>query len=145
MDEKDKKKIAFKIIGGLYKYNVMPFGLKGVSATFQKLMVKVLGPFLWDFVIVYLDDILIFSKSYEKYLVHLEKVFQAIRNAGLKLKIEKCEFATQELKYLGFKINKDGIASDPDKVKVIVAQPASTNQTQIRAFQGMIKFFKNHI
>ena len=123
----------------------MPFGLKEAPATFQRLMVKVLRLFLWDFIIVYLDDILIFSKSYKEHLVHLEKVFQAIRNAGLKLKVEKCEFAIQELKYLGFKINKDEITPDPDKVKVIVAQLASTNQTQIRAFQEMIKFFRNHI
>jgi len=127
MNEEDKKKIAFKIMGGLYEYNVMPFRLKGVSTTFQKLMVKVLELFLWNFIIVYLNDILIFSKSYEEHLVYLEKVFQTLRDVRLKLKVEKCEFVTKELKYRGFKINKNEIASDPDKVKAIVAQSVLTN------------------
>ncbi len=70
----------------------MPFGLKGVLATFQRLMIKVLGPYLYNFVMVYLDDIIIFSQMIEEYLQHIRKVLEALRQAGLKLKLEKCEF-----------------------------------------------------
>src|SRR6266542_1135041 len=123
----------------------MPFGLKGASATFQCLMTKVLGPYLYDFVMVYLDDIIIFSQTMDEHLQHMRKVLVALRQAGLKLKLEKCEFAKKQLKYLGFIIGEFGIKPDPEKVRAIVDQPALTNQTQIRSFFRMIGFFKNYI
>src|SRR6266496_6693135 len=108
-------------------------------------MIKVLGPYLYDFVMVYLDDIIIFSQTMEEYLQHMRKVLEALRQAGLKLKFEKCEFAKKQLKYLDFIVREFGIKSDPEKIRVIVDQPASTNQTQIRSFLGMIGFFRNYI
>ncbi len=123
----------------------MPFRLKGASAIFQRLMTKVLGPYLYEFIMVYLDDIIIFSQTMDEYLQHMRKVLEALRQAELKLKLEKCEFAKKQLKYLGFIIGEFGIKLDPEKVRVIVDQPALTNQTQIRSFLGMIGFFRNHI
>src|SRR6266542_5997713 len=123
----------------------MPFGLKGVPATFQCLMTKVLGPYLYDFVIVYLDDIIIFFQTMDEHLQYMRKVLEALRQAELKLKLEKCEFAKKQLKYLGFIIGEFEIKPDLEKVRAIVDQPAPTNQTQIRSFLGMIRFFKNHI
>src|SRR6266498_2537265 len=116
----------------------MPFGLKGAPATFQRLMTKVLGPYLYEFVMVYLDDIIIFFQTIDEHLQHMRKVLEALRQAGLKLKLEKCEFAKKQLKYLGFK-------PDLEKVRVIVNQLVPTNQTQIRSFLRMIRFFRNHI
>ena len=84
--------MAFSTSWGYYEYNVMPFRLKEASATFQCLMIKVLGPYLYNFVMVYLDDIIIFSQMIEEYLQHMRKVLEALRQAGLKLKLEKCEF-----------------------------------------------------
>src|SRR6266498_3459338 len=75
----------------------------------------------------------------------MRKVLEALRQAGLKLKLEKCEFAKKQLKYLGFIVGEFGIKPDPEKVRAIVDQPAPTNQTQIRLFLGMIGFFRNHI
>ena len=123
----------------------MPFGLKGAPATFQRLMTKVLGPYLYEFVMVYLDDIIIFFQTIDEHLQHMRKVLEALRQAGLKLKLEKCEFAKKQLKYLGFIISEFSIKPDPEKVRAIVDQPALTNQTQIRSFLGMIRFFRNHI
>ena len=123
----------------------MLFGLKGVLATFQRLMTKVLGPYLYDFVIVYLDDIIIFFQTMDEHLQYMRKVLEALRQAELKLKLEKCEFAKKQLKYLGFIIGEFDIKSDLEKVRAIVDQQVSTNQTQIRSFLGMIGFFKNHI
>src|SRR6266498_2019078 len=75
----------------------------------------------------------------------MRKILKALQQAGLKLKLEKCEFAKKQLKYLSFIVVEFGIKLDPEKVRVIVDQPASTNQTQIRSFLGMIRFFRNHI
>src|SRR6266542_3206134 len=123
----------------------MPFGLKEASATFQRLMTKVLGPYLYDFVMVYLDDIIIFSQIMDEHLQHMRKVLEALRQAGLKLKLEKCEFAKKQLKYLGFIVGEFGIKLDPEKVRAIVDQLAPTNQIQIRSFLRMIGFFRNYI
>ena len=94
---------------------------------------------------MYLDDIIIYSKSLREYIDYIWLVFQALREAGLKIKIEKCAFARKELKYLGFRIGWDGVAADLDKIKAIVEQPLLTNQTGIRAFNGMVGFFWNLI
>src|SRR6266496_1749480 len=123
----------------------MPFELKEASATFQRLMTKVLGSYLYDFVIVYLDDIIIFSQTMDEHLQHMRKVLEALRQAGLKLKLEKCKFAKKQLKYLGFIVGEFGIKPDPEKVRAIVDQLTPTNQTQIRLFLGMIGFFRNYI
>ena len=90
-------------------------------------MTKVLDPYLYDFVMVYLDDIIIFSQTMNKYLQHMRKVLEALRQVGLKLKLEKCEFAKKQLKYLGFIVGEFGIKPDPEKVRAIVDQPALTN------------------
>ena len=108
----------------------MPFELKGALATFQHLMIKVLGPYLYDFVMVYLDDIIIFSQIMDEHLQHMRKVLEALQQAGLKLKLEKCEFAKKQLKYLGFIVGEFGIKSDSEKVRAIVDQLALTNQNQ---------------
>ena len=98
----------------------MPFGLKRVPATFQQLMIKILGPYLYNFVMVYLDDIIIFSQTIEEHLQHMRKVLEALRQARFKLKLEKCEFAKKQLKYLGFIVGEFGIKPDPEKVRAIV-------------------------
>ena len=81
----------------------------------------------------------------KEYPQHMRKVLEALRQAGLKLKLEKCEFEKKQLKYISFIIREFGIKLDPKKVRAIVNQLALTNQTQIRSFLGMIRFFRNHI
>ncbi|SRR6266498_5391948 len=81
----------------------------------------------------------------DKHLQHMRLVLEALRQAGLKLKLEKYEFAKKQLKYLGFIVGEFEIKSDPEKIRVIVDQPILTNQTQIRSFLGMIGFFRNYI
>ncbi len=120
IEEENKMKTVFSNFWGHYEYNVMPFRLKGAPAIFQRLMTKVLGPYLYDFVIVYLDDIIIFSQTMEEYLQHMKKVLEALRQAGLKLKLKKCKFVKKQLKYLRFIIGEFGIKPDPEKVRAIV-------------------------
>ena len=105
----------------------MPFRLKGAPATFQWLMTKVLGPYLYDFVMVYLDDIIIFSQTMDEHLQHMRKILKALWQVGLKFKLEKYEFAKKQLKYLGFIVEEFDIKPDPEKVRAIVDQPVPTN------------------
>ena len=90
-------------------------------------MTKVLGPYLFDFVMVYLDDIIIFSQIMDEHFQHMKKVLEALWQAGLKLKLKKYEFAKKQFKYLGFIVREFGIKSDPEKVWAIVDQLALTN------------------
>src|SRR6266542_5433211 len=145
IEERDKVKTAFSTSWRYYEYNVMPFGLKEAPATFQRLMTKILGPYLYDFIMVYLDDIIIFFQIMDEHLQHMKKVLKALRQAGLKLKLKKCEFTKKQLNYLSFIIREFGIKPDPEKVRAIVDQPAPINQTQIRSFLRMIGFFRNYI
>src|SRR6266540_3093374 len=138
-------KTVFLTSWGHYEYNIMPFRLKEISATFQRLMTKVLGPHLYDFVMVYLDDIIIFFQTMDEHLQHIRKVLVTLRQVELKLKLKKCEFVKKQLKYLGFIVREFSIKPDPEKVRAIVDQSAPTNQMQIRSFLRMIRFFRNHI
>ncbi len=93
----------------------MPFRLKGAPITFQRLMTKILEPYLYDFMMVYLDDIIIFFQTMEEHLQHMRKVLEALQQVGLKLKLKKCEFAKKQLKYLGFIVGEFGIKPDPKR------------------------------
>ena len=100
---------------GFYECVRMPFGLTNAPATFQRLMESCLGELHLEWCIIYLDDIIIFSKNPDDHLIRLRGVFECLAKAGLKLKPSKCEFFKSSLKYLGHIMSKDGIATDPIK------------------------------
>src|SRR6266542_4290333 len=120
INEKDKEKTAFITLWRLFEWNVMPFGLCNTPATFQRLMNHILRKYLGDFALVYLDDIIIYLKTWRGHLNHLQLVFEALRGAGLMVKVKKCEFAKKELKFLGHIISRKGIRTDPEKIEKMV-------------------------
>ena len=105
MKPEDREKTAFITQFGTFQFKVMPFGLCNAPATFQRLMDEVLQGILWDFVVVYLDDLNVYSRNFDEHLSHLQDVFDHLRQASLKLNPEKCKFAFSELVFLGHVID----------------------------------------
>src|SRR6266542_3399266 len=119
IDPKDKLKTAFTCYLGLYEFNVMLFGLKNAPLTFQRLINKVLREYIDEFVIVYIDDLLIYSKTFEEHLEHIRKVFEKLREANLMVKLKKCKFCMPNVEFLGHIIGKDELQPDPSKIEKI--------------------------
>ena len=112
MKERYEWKTAFKTKGELYKWLVIPFDLSNAPSTITKLMKEVLRPFLLRFMVVYFDDILVYSKNQGHHLHHLEEVFKVLRAQRLFGKLEKCEFFSPQVTFLGYVISKDGMSMD---------------------------------
>ena len=143
------EKTAFITHGGLYEFRVMPFGLTNVPAVFQRLMQQVLqglnpteGP---SFVSVYIDDVLIFSRSLEEHLRHIGQVLDRLQAAGLKLKPSKCHFVCQQVEYLGHLITPKGLRPNPKKVSAVTDFPTPTSVTQVRQFVGLASYYRRFI
>ena len=145
MKEEDKEKTAFITDEGLYQWKVMPFGLTNAPATFQRTMQLVLGELFYTIAPVYIDDIIVHSKTFDEHLEDLEKVFKKIRKANLKLGPDKCKFCFAEIKFLGHIVGKDGIKTDPAKIEKMKNYPRPTNITQLRGFLGLAKYYRRFI
>ena len=138
---------AFRTRYGLYEWLVMPFGLANAPSTFQRYINWVLRDYLDEFVSAYLDDILIFtSGSRREHREQVRKVLERLREAGLQIDIDKCEFEVESTKYLGFIIEAgNGIRMDPEKVKAILEWEAPTTVKAVRAFLGFANFYRRFI
>ena len=123
----------------------MPFGLANVPRTFMWLMNEVLKKFLGKIVIVYLDDILIFSKSLDEHLLHIHSVLERLREEKLLINLKKCSFVKKELVYLGFVVSSEGLKMDPKKVKSILEWPTPRFSTEVRSFHGLVSFYRRPI
>ena len=113
MNEKSKKYTAFSTPQGHFQFNRMPFGLKNAPATFQRLMDRALTGLVGKYCLVYLDDIVIFGKTIQEHNENLAIVFQRLRELGLKLQPDKCEFVKPELEYLGHVVSAEGVKPTP--------------------------------
>ena len=142
MDPEDREKTAFITDDGIYEFNVMPFGLTNAPATFQRMMNRVFTKINGDFVVVYLDDLNIYSRNFNEHLKHLREVFERLRNANLKLKAKKCHFFKKELEFLGHIISEDGVKPDPDKVSAVKNQPVPNNLKELRQFLGLASYYR---
>ena len=125
---------------GFFECTRMPFGLTNAPATFQRLMESCLGELHLDWCIIYLDDIIVFSKTPEEHLTLLEAVFERLAAAGLKLKPSKCKLFQTSLKYLGHIVSEKGIATDPTKIEAIRNWPVPKTVTDVRSFAGFTNY-----
>ena len=130
---------------GFYKCVHMPFGLTNAPARFQHLMESCLGNYHLKYCIIYLDDIIIFSKTPEEHISRLRKVFQKLDEAGLHLKPSKCEFFKDRLEYLGHILSSKGIETNSKKIAAILNWPQPRNITQIRSFLGFCNCYRKFI
>jgi hypothetical protein len=145
MKEGEEWKTAFRTRYGHYEYLVMPFGLTNAPATFQTLVNNVLREYLDIFVIVYLDDILIYSKTMEEHVQHVKKVLRALQHKHLPIKPEKCQFHVQTVGFLGFVISPEGIKMEQEKIKAVLEWPEPTNVKQLQEFLGFANFCRRFI
>lgn len=141
----DEYKTAFSTRTGHYQFLVMPFGLTNAPATFQSFMNDILAPYLHKFVVVYLDDILVFSRNKEEHKKHLELVLEVLRENKLIAKESKCEFFTEETTFLGFKLSSKGILPLDDKIKVVRDFPTPVTARAAQSFMGLVNFYRRFI
>ena len=130
---------------GFWECERMPFGLTNAPATFQRLMESCLGELHLNWCIIYLDDIIVFSRTPEEHVHRLRAVFEKLKAAGLKLKPSKCDFFKKEIKYLGHVVSKEGVSTDPDKIKSVTEWPQPTTVTEVRSFLGFVSYYRRFI
>ena len=146
LDEDARSKSAFVTSQGLFEFLRMPFGLCNAPATFSRVMDTVLRDLKGNQVLVYLDDIIVYSETWEQHLTKLRNVFDRLRQYNLKLKPSKCNFARENVKYLGHLVTSSGIYPDPEKIRAIseIKFPLKT-KTQVKSFLGMTSYYRRFI
>ena len=143
--ESDIQKTAFRSRYGHYEFLVMPFGLTNAPAAFMDLMNHVFRPYLDQFVIVFIDDILVYSRSLKQHARHLRIVLNTLRDAQLYAKFSKCEFWLDKVGFLGHIISAEGISVDPQKVEAVMNWERPTNVTEIRSFLGLAGYYRRFV
>lgn len=138
-------KTAFQTHHGHYEYKVMPYGVTGGPATFQGVMNIILAPLFRKCVVVFIDDILIYSTTYEEHLVHIQQVLEILKEHQFFVKLSKCFFAKQELSYLGHIISAVGVSTDPKKVQIIAQWPTPSSVKDLRSFLGMAGYYRKFV
>ncbi|XP_073025203.1 uncharacterized protein [Primulina eburnea] len=141
----DIPKTAFRTRYGHYEFTVMPFGLTNAPAAFMDLMNRVFKPFLDRFIVVFIDDILVYSPSKEDHEEHLRLTLQTLREKELYAKFKKCEFWLNSVSFLGHVILEAGVSVDPKKVESILDWPKPRNATDIRSFLGLAGYYRKFV
>lgn len=143
--EADVPKTAFMTHLGQFEYLVLCMGLTNAPATFQETMNKVFAPHLRKFVLVYLDDILVYSKTPEEHMLHLKQVLETLRQHKLYAKLKKCDFFRTHVKFLGHIVGADGLRVDPSEVEAAQKWPVPQTVAQLRSFLGLANYFRKFI
>ena len=141
----DRHKTAFTTPLGLFEYNRMPFGLANAPATFQRLMQHIFREDLLQTLIVYLDDIIVFSQDVKEHLRRLELVFQTLREHGLKIEPKKCQFFCPKVTFLDHVVSADGVATDPEKTEAVTKWPTPRTLKELRSFLGFASYYRRFV
>ena len=142
LNSEDREKTAFSVGKGLWQYKVMAMGLKNAPPTFQRLMELALQVIDWQHVLVYIDDICLFSSSFEHHLVLLRDVFTKLWVANLRLKPSKCQLFQRSVVFLGHKVSDKGIQPDPANVEKVAAWKTPQNASEVRSFLGLASYYR---
>ena len=143
--KEDRGKTAFCTDRGLFEYVVMPFGLTNAPATFQRLMERVLKGLIGKICLVYLDDVMIYSKSLAEHEEHLNMVLERIKRSGLKIKFKKCSWVMKEVEYLGHVVCREGIKPSPKKIEAIMNAKLPKTLKQLQSFLGLATYYRRFI
>jgi hypothetical protein len=141
----DRHKTAFRTHHGHYEWLVMPFGLTNAPATFQCLMNQIFQHALRKFVLVFFDDILVYSTTWKEHLTHLESILQVLQQNTLYVKLSKCAFGVEEIEYLGHVVSGRGVAMETTKVEAVNNWPTPKNLKQLRGFLGLTGYYRRFI
>lgn len=145
LEAQAKEKAAFATRSGLWEWQVLPFGLTCAPSTFERLMENVLRGLHWQTLLIYLDDIIVFSQDVEEHLTRLTEVFNRLQAAGLKLKPSKCDLFTERVNYLGHVITAQGIETAADKIAAVQEWPVPQHKTDVRSFLGTCGYYRRFI
>ena len=143
--EKDKQKTAFCTPFGLFAFNRMPFGLSNAPSTFQRLMERMFGDQRHQSLLLYLDDVVVFSTTVDEHVQCLAMVLGRLQQEGLKAKLEKCCFLKKEVNYLGHVISSSGVSTDPGKVAAVSNWARPTNVSELRSFLGFASYYRRFV
>jgi hypothetical protein len=142
VQEEVVQKTAFRTRYGHYEFTAMPFGLANAPGVFMDMMHRVCKPYLDKFVIVFIDDILIYSKTQDDHAEHLKRIPELLRNEKLYAKFSKCEFWLFEVQFLGHVINSEGIQVDPAKIEAINNWEIPKTPSEVRSFLGLAGYYR---
>ena len=145
LDEETKHKTTFVTHSGCYSFKRLPYGLRNAPIAFQCVMAQVLQGINFKYALVYVDDILIHSASFEEHLLHLQTVFDRLKDANLKLQPKKCQFAAKRVEYLGHFFSKNGIEVNPAKIAVVETYPVPKTRKQLKAFIGLCSYYRRFV
>lgn len=145
MSDADKEKTAFICPVGFYEFERMPQGICGAPATFQRVMERTVGDMNFLEVLVYLDDLIIFGRTLEEHEERLLKVLDRLRDEGLKISLDKCQFGRTSVNYVGHIVSQDGISTDPSKIEAVVSWPQPQTVTELRSFLGFCGYYRRFV
>ena len=142
---RDQEKTAFTTPLGLFEFKRMPFGLCNAPATFQRLMQQCLSNELTESLLIYLDDVIVYSPDFRSHLQHIENVFQRLAKHGLKLRLDKCRLFQREVKFLGHVVDERGVRPDADKIAAVRDWAPPSTVREVRAFLGLAGYYRRFV
>ena len=144
VEEESRSRTAFATPYGLFQFRVMPFGLHGAPATFQRMMDGILQDYT-DYAAAYLDDVVIYSMTWKDHVKHIQAIFNSLREAGLTIKPSKCQFAVDHCSYLGHVVGNGEVRPEVSKIEAVATFPTPTTKKQVRAFLGLTGYYRKFI